>query len=68
MSKMLNEIENVFRFRNNCIWIGCVKLHIRTGEYLASAVNVLTNSHKNLHITKSYFFKLNILIRYQQVL
>ena len=59
--------ENGFHFCNNIMWIGCIKFHIRTGEYLASVVNVLTNGHKILHISKTDFFKLNILIRYHQV-
>ena len=44
------------------IQTSCVKLSLFRGEYLSSAVNVLTNSHNILHITTSDFFKLNILI------
>ena len=30
-------------------------------EYLSSAVNVLTNTYKALHLTKTDFFRLNYL-------
>ena len=53
--------EKTFRFWDNFFWIGCVKLSLLRGEYLSSAVNMLTNSHNMLHITKSDFFKLNII-------
>ena len=38
-----------------------VKLSLLRREYLSSAVNVLTNSYKALHLTKSDFFRLNYL-------
>ena len=52
--------EKVFCFRYNCLSIHCVKFSPLKREYWSSAVNVLTNSLKILHITKSDFFKLNI--------
>ena len=42
--------------------MNCLKLSLLSGEYLLSAVNVLTNSHNILLITKSDFFELTILI------
>ena len=47
-----------FCFCNNCIWIGCFKLSPLRRQYLSSAVNVLTNSYKVLHITKRHIFQL----------
>ena len=38
-----------------------VKLSLLRGEYLSSAVNVLTNTYKALHLTKTDFFRLNYL-------
>ena len=55
--------EKVFSFRDNCIRIGCVELSLLRRVYMSSAVNVLTNSLKILHITKRDFFKLNWLGR-----
>ena len=51
--------ENVFCFWDICIWIGCLKLSLLRREYLWSAVNMLTNILKTLHITERSFFKLN---------
>ena len=64
---MQQKFEQNFRFLDNCMSICSLKLSLRTGKYLASAVNVLTNSHNILHITKSDFFKPNILIPYQRL-
>ena len=49
-------VENIFCFWNNSILIGCVKLSVLRREYLPSALNVLKNSLKILHLTKRDFF------------
>ena len=36
-------------------------------EYLSSAVNVLTNTYKALHLTKTDFFRLNYLENDHQI-
>ena len=51
--------EKVFCFWDNSIWIGFVKLSLLRREYLSSAVNVLTNSLKIFHSTKTDFSQLN---------
>ena len=38
-----------------------VKLSLLRRKYLSSAVNVLTNTYKALHLTKTDFFRLNYL-------
>ena len=53
-------IEKFF-LRDNCISIGCLKLSVLRGGYLSSAVNMLTNILKTLHITKRDFLQLNYL-------
>ena len=53
--------EKVFCFWDNSIWIGCVKLSLLTGEYLSSAVNVLTNSFEILNTSNIELFQLNYL-------
>ena len=40
---------------------GGIKLSLLRREYLSSAVNVLTNTYKALHLTKTDFFRLNYL-------
>ena len=50
-----------FRLWDNCISICCYKLSLLRREYLSSAVNVLTNSPKILHITMRDFFQLKCL-------
>ena len=52
---------NNFYFWDNSIWRCCYKLSLLRTEYFSSAVNVLTNSPKILHITKRNFFQLNCL-------
>ena len=52
-------VEKFFCFRDNCNWRCCNKLSLLRKEYLSSAVNVLPNSPKTLHITKRHFFQLN---------
>ena len=54
-----NKSEIVFCFLDSFICIDCVKLFLLRRE--SSAVSVLTNSPKILHITKSDFFQLNSL-------
>ena len=62
ISKMQEEIdEKLFVFIDNGVRIGCVKLSLLRKEYLSSALNVLTNSYKALHLTKTDFFRLNYL-------
>ena len=62
ISKMQEKIEKkFFCFWDNCVRIGCVKLSLLRGEYLSSAVNVLTTSYKALRLTKTDFFRLNYL-------
>ena len=51
--------EKVFCFWDNSIWIGCVKLSLLRGEYLSSAVNVLTNSLNILNSGNIDLFQLN---------
>ena len=46
----------MFCFRDNCIWIGCLKLSLLSRENLSSALNMLTNSLRNLDISKRDFF------------
>ena len=53
--------EKAFCFWDNCVRIGCIKLSLLRREYLSSGVNVLTNSYKALHLTKTDFFRLNYL-------
>ena len=53
--------EKAFCFWDNYVRNGCVKLSVLRGEYLSSAVNVLTNSYKSLRLTKTDFFWLNYL-------
>ena len=55
--------ENVFCFRENCIWLHCVKLSLLRREYLLSALSVLGNSLEILHITKRDFLQINCLHR-----
>ena len=43
--------DKVCCFSDNSISIRCVKLSLLRGEYLSSAVNVLTNSLKSLSRT-----------------
>ena len=59
---MQRKIERkLFRFFDNCVQIGCVKLSLLGTEYLSSAVNVLTTTYKALRLTKTDFFRLNYL-------
>ena len=51
--------EKVFCFRDNCIWIGIVKLSLLRTGYFSSAANVLTSSTKILHVNKREFFQLH---------
>ena len=48
-------------FVDNGVRIGCVKLSLLRREYLSSAVNVLTNTSKALHLTKTDSSQLNYL-------
>ena len=53
--------KKVFSFRDNCIWVGWVKLSLLRREYFWPAVNVLKNSPEILPITKREFFEVNCL-------
>ena len=53
--------EKVFRFWDNCIRLGCIILPLLGREHWSTALIVLTNSHKLLHITKRDFLKLHCL-------
>ena len=53
--------KKLFCFFDNVVRIGCLKLSLLRREYLSSAVNVLTNTYKALHLTKTDFFRLNYL-------
>ena len=48
-------------FWDNGVRIGYVNLSLLTREYFSSAVNVLTNTDKALHLTKKDFFQLDYL-------
>ena len=48
-------------FWDNGVCIGCVNLSLLRREYLSSAVNVLTNSYKAVHLSKTDFFQVNYL-------
>ena len=52
--------EKVFCFKDNDVWICCVKVCILRPEYMYSAVNVLTNSPNILDLTKADFLQLNL--------
>ena len=41
------------------MWMGCIKVSLFGTEHLSTAVIVLTNTLKLLHITKSEFLQLN---------
>ena len=49
--------EKAFCLSDNSISIGSVKLSLLGTEYLSSAVNVLRNTVKILHIPTRDFFK-----------
>ena len=44
------------------MWMGCIKLSVLGREHLSTALIVLTNSLKLLHITKIEFLQLNCLL------
>ena len=52
--------EKDFCFKDNGVWIFCLKVCILRWEYVYSAVNVLTNSPNILDLTKADFFQLNL--------
>ena len=52
--------EKEFCFKDNGVWICCLKVCILRREYVYSAVNVLTNSPNILDLTKADFFQLNL--------
>ena len=54
-------------FLDNGVRIGCVNLSLLRREYLSSAVNVLTNTYKALHLSKTDFFQVNYLQNDHQI-
>ena len=44
------------------MWMGCIKLSLLGREHLSTAVIVLTNSLKLLHITKRDILELNCVL------
>ena len=57
---MEKKIEKMLFFlRDNCIAIGCVKLSQVRREYLLSALSLLGNSVKILHVTNRGFLQVN---------
>ena len=57
--KAAKDWQKVFCFRDNCFWIGIVKLSLLRTGYFSSAANVLTSSNKIWHLNKRDFFQLN---------
>ena len=57
----------IFRFWDNCIWKYCYRFSLLRGKYLLSAINMLINSPKILHITQRDFFNLDLLQRHQWI-
>ena len=55
--KKKKKCQKAFSFSDNSIWIGSVRLCLFRREYLSSAVNVLANSPKILHTTKTITFR-----------
>ena len=49
--------EKVFSIRDNCMWIGIVKLSLLRRGYFSSAANVLTSSPKICHVNKRNFLE-----------
>ena len=43
------------------MWMGCIKLSLLGREHLSTALILLTNGLKLLHITKTDFLQLNCL-------
>ena len=60
--------EKDFCFRDNCIWIGILKLSLLTTGYFSSAANVLTRSPKIWHVNKTDFFHLKWLRSYPWII
>ena len=59
------KLQNIFRFKDKGIWKNSNKFPILRREHLSSAVSVLLNSPKILHITQRDFFNLSCLHRDQ---
>ena len=60
--------ERLFRFSDNIIWIGIVKLSLLRTGYFSSVANVLTSSPKIWHFNKRDFFEHKSLISDQWIL
>ena len=52
-------LEKVFCFSDNCIWIGIVKLSLLRRGYFSSVANVLKSIPKIWHVNKKDFFEHN---------
>ena len=63
----LKNQEKVFSFWDKCLWMGCIKLSLFGREHLSTALIVLTNNLKLLHITKGEFLQLNYVPIEQQI-
>ena len=60
-------IEKVFCFWDNCIWIVLIKLSLFRTRYFTSIANVLTSSPNIFHVNKRKLFQLNWFGRGQQI-
>ena len=58
------KLRTSFFFIENIMRIGGIKFSLLRREYLSSAINVLTNTYKVLHITKTDFSQLSYLQNY----
>ena len=58
--KAIKNPEKVFGVKDSGVWTCGVKVCILGGEYVYSAVNVLTNSPNILDLTMADFFQLNL--------
>ena len=52
--------ELVFHFQDTCVWTSCREFFQLWGEYMWSAVNVLTNSCNILDLIQKIIFQLNL--------
>ena len=55
----IKNFENVYRFLDNCIWIGTCKFSQPWTGYLPSTVNVLTNTPKISPNIRGDIFQIN---------
>ena len=57
--KVVKNLEKVFCFWDNCIWIGIIKVSLLRRRYLPSVPNVLTSSPKIWYVNKRDFLQVN---------